>query len=137
MLDGLQTDASIIDDERRGCRGTSQNHDRVATATFAGDREAAARKRIVDPIRERTLADDGKLGGRGERAADQWTEREDERGCGGQCVGARVAFFEEQPGAQAASSQELAQHRFRNRYPVDAPVRHVDAEIAPVITERR
>ena len=108
MLDRLQTDASIIDDQRRGCRGPSQNHDRVATATLAGDREAAARQRIVDPIRERALADDGKLGGGGERAADQWTEREHERGFWRKGVGARVTFFEQQPRAQAASTQELA-----------------------------
>ena len=51
----------------------------VAAGLLAGDRKAAARERIVEAAGQRTEADDGELGGGGERTADERTEGEDER----------------------------------------------------------
>ena len=106
--------------KHRELRRPSDDHDRVAAAALAGDREAAAGERIVDPIRQRALADDGKLGRGGQRAADQRAEREDQRRIGRERIGTRVALLEQQPGAEPTAAEELPQHRFRKRHPIDA-----------------
>src|SRR5262245_58887146 len=136
ILDCFQAGASIIDDEDRKLGGAADDRNPVATAALAGDGEAAADQRIVDPIGERALADHRKLRGGGERAADQWTEREDERRLGRERIARGAPFVQEQSHAQSASADEVAHRFFRQRYAVSAAVRRVDSEIMAVVSER-
>ena len=116
-------------------RRASDDDDGVAAAALAGNGEAAAGERVVDALGQRALADDGELRGGGQRAADQRAEGEDERRLGRERIGVRAAFVEQQPRAEAAAADELAQHRLGQRHALDAAARHVDAEIAAVIAE--
>ena len=93
----LEPDLPVINDQGRQRCGPSDDDDGVAAATLAGNRESAAGERIVDPIGQRTLADDGKFCGRGQRAADQWAEDEDERRLWRERIRARAALLEQQP----------------------------------------
>ena len=86
---------------------------------------------------QRTLAHDRKLRRGRQRAADQRTEGENERSLGRERIWHRLAFLEQQPYAQPAAAEELAQNRFRKRHALDAARRNVDPKIAAVITEGR
>jgi hypothetical protein len=58
---------AVVDNENRQRRCTTHDHDRVTPTAFAGEREAAARKRIIESPGQRAAADDGEFGGCGER----------------------------------------------------------------------
>ena len=118
----------MLDDQDRELGRAADDHQRVASEAFAGDGESAARQRVVDPFSQRALADDGELRGRRQRAADKRAEREDERCFGGQWVGVRGAFVQEQPHAEAASAKELPKRRLIERHALNAAVSNVDAE---------
>ncbi len=47
----------------------------------------------------------------------------------------RAACVEQQPDTEAAAADELSQDRIGQRHSFDAAVRHVDAEVAAVVTE--
>src|SRR6185436_10292057 len=113
----------------------------------AGDGEAAAGERVVDAIGQRTLADHCKLRRGGQRTADQRTEGKDEWSSRVERVEVCAPFVEQQPHAQAAAANELAQHRIGQRhelllYPAsgrvanDAALGYVDSKVAAVVTER-
>ena len=47
-----------------------------------------------------------------------------------------IAFVEQQPCAEAAAAEELAQRRFRQRHALGAAARCVDAQVAAVVAVR-
>ena len=110
----LEPDPPVINDQRRALTPV-HDHDRVATASLAGNREAAAGQRVVDPVRQRALADDGKFRRRGEGTADQRTEDERKRRISRERINTGAALREQEPRTQPASPEELSQHGFRQR----------------------
>ena len=68
--------AVLDDDHDARPRRAPRQHERVDAAALQLDREAVARQRVADAVRERRLRDDGELGARGERGADEGRERE-------------------------------------------------------------
>ena len=98
----------------------ADDHQRIAAEAFTGDRKSAARQRVVDALGQRALADDGELGGGRQRAADQRAEREDEWRFRSQRIAVRRAFVQQQPHAESAAAQELAQRRFIQWHAFDA-----------------
>jgi hypothetical protein len=132
----LDAHGTVVDDYHRQFRRPSDHHDRVAAAALAGDGKAAAGEGVVDALGKRTLADHRKLRRRRQRTADERAERKDERRARIERVEVCATLIKQQPHAQAAAADELAQHRFGYRDPLNAPRRNVDAKVAAVITER-
>ena len=74
---------------------------------------------------------------RGQRAADEWTEGEDERRLGRERIDGRSAFVEQNPGAETAAAEALAQNRFRERTRSTVVSTHRSAGNSRRIPERR
>src|SRR4030095_10507201 len=90
----------------------------------------------VDAIGQRALTHDSELRRRGQRAADKRTEGEDERSFWREWIERRGAFAQQNPDAEAATAEVLAQDRVGEGHTLGAAGRDVDAKETAVIAER-
>jgi hypothetical protein len=106
---------SLVYDQEREAVGTADKDNGIAAAPLAGQREAAACKRIVDAIGERTATDDSEFRGGRERSAHERTEREDHRRIGRQRIDRGPSVVEEESCSETAATDVLAQQRLGQR----------------------
>jgi hypothetical protein len=128
----FESDLAVVDNHDRRPRRLARQHNGVMPGLLAGQREAAAGQRIVDPFGEGAFAHDGKLGGRRQRAPHEGTEDESNRRVLGQGLNFSRALFEQNIYAKSAAAQMAAQpvlvqlnRRGRSGRQIDAKVRTV------------
>src|SRR5262249_27534320 len=109
----------------------------VAAATLTGQRKATACKGIVDAICQRTPADHREFRRRGERGADKWTERKNDRSFRREGIDRRTRFVEQKAGSEAATADVPTQHGLGDGQPVGPARRDVDAKVTAVVAEHR
>ncbi len=111
-------------------RGAPRQHQRIAPQRFAGNGEAAADERVVEALCERALANHGELRRSRQRAANQRAEDERQTRLRRKRVQARGVLRQQQPGAQAGSSDISPQHLDGNRQPPHPRTADVDHQAA-------
>src|SRR6185503_13360755 len=116
--------------------GTADDDDCIAAATLAGERKAAARKRIVQAIGQRTPTDHREFRGRGERGPDERAERENEWSFTREGTDRGTSFIEQKPGSKPAAADIPAQQRLGQRHAVRTARRDIDAKVTTVVAGR-
>ena len=134
---GLEPRAVLVDDQDAGRVTGAADDDRIVAGPLAGDREVARRERVVEPVGQRRLRDDGELRARGQRRAHERGEDEGERRLRRERVAAVGPELAEQVGAQPRAADRPAQDIVPQREGLRAPVAEVHDQGPAEVAARR
>ena len=104
-----------LDEKNRRLRASPRDRNGIDARPLGGEREMRRRQGVANPAGEGAEGDDGKLGRRRQRAADQRAEGEDQSIASRQGIGSRHRLMCQDPASQPDSAQEPAENLGRQR----------------------